>query len=666
MYSTSEQAIHQCPNCDCVLEIQMKFCGVCGAQRGILAQQEQLRELAVTLRQLERLHQIGAQDEVDFRALRIKIENERERIFFPHGRAGAAKQPSLFVSETRPPQAPRKPAQTEKAVAQPFITPAVFDDRVHDASVPDLGAWSKDSDEATLAAPVLKPPRKPFAEVLAAFMEQSNVRWGEIIGGLLIIGCSTALVISLWAQISRVPAIKFLIFTTVTAALFGVGFYTEHHWKLPTTSRGILTIATLLVPLNFLAIAAVSTNTAPQGVLVIGSEIIAPALFLCLVYFAGRVITPTSPHLLTAGALGSSVGQLLVRHFAAPEISANALITLGAFPVICYVAASGWMLKIALADGEIDELEAIEIFTTLGALSFAAVLPFGLLLYKSGPVGMSMMHLAPVVTLAGIPMLASGMLLWRRVGKADLAATRTAGVIIAILGSAAALAGMVLAWPNPASVIPAALFNFLLFTTVAVALEEPRAHVLAAACLTIGYLIAFHVVAGHVAWENLRVVSLLRIVGSASTGQGLTIHFVLFVLVHEWLRPRRERDAFSYLIAACAVAVTSLLFLIAFGIGIDGDPFHVFAILALYAAGAFWFAWRRKLVGFTWAGAALLFVASAQVCHSLLAVRFPWQSSCLFFAAGCTAMALAVRSFSRRELESTFVSPMHQRAMAGS
>jgi hypothetical protein len=99
-------------------------------------------------------------------------------------------------------------------------------------------------------------------------MEQSNIRWGEIIGGLLIIGCSTALVISLWAQISQIPVFRFLIFTTVTAVLFGIGLYTEHRWKLPTTSRGILTIATLLVPLNFLAIAAVSAgNTA--GALVI-------------------------------------------------------------------------------------------------------------------------------------------------------------------------------------------------------------------------------------------------------------------------------------------------------------------------------------------------------------------------------------------------------------
>jgi hypothetical protein len=41
-------------------------------------------------------------------------------------------------------------------------------------------------------------------------MEESNIRWGEIIGGLLIIGCSTALVVSLWAQISQIPVLKFL------------------------------------------------------------------------------------------------------------------------------------------------------------------------------------------------------------------------------------------------------------------------------------------------------------------------------------------------------------------------------------------------------------------------------------------------------------------------
>src|SRR4029079_12094597 len=193
--------------------------------------------------------------------------------------------------------------------------------------------------------PPPRPPRRPFSEVLNSFMEESNIRWGEIIGGLLIIGCSTALVVSLWAQISQIPVLKFLIFTTVTAILFGIGLYTEHRWKLPTTSRGILTIATLLVPLNFLAIAAVSASNTSGG-LVIGSELAAPAIFLCLVYFAGRIITPRCAHILSAGVLGSSVGQLLVRHFAAIDTSPALLVLLGAFPVACYVVTVGLALRI--------------------------------------------------------------------------------------------------------------------------------------------------------------------------------------------------------------------------------------------------------------------------------------------------------------------------------
>src|SRR5215510_14705766 len=50
---------HPCRNCGYALIIQMKFCGVCGARRLSLAEEEELRELEGTLRQLERLHQAG-------------------------------------------------------------------------------------------------------------------------------------------------------------------------------------------------------------------------------------------------------------------------------------------------------------------------------------------------------------------------------------------------------------------------------------------------------------------------------------------------------------------------------------------------------------------------------------------------------------------------------
>ena len=92
-------------------------------------------------------------------------------------------------------------------------------------------------------------------------MEERNMRWGELVGGLLIVSCSIALVISFWSAIAERPWLKFFLFNGVTAALFGVGFYSEHRWRLRTTSRGLLTIGTLLVPLNFLAIAAFSSPT---------------------------------------------------------------------------------------------------------------------------------------------------------------------------------------------------------------------------------------------------------------------------------------------------------------------------------------------------------------------------------------------------------------------
>ena len=469
-------------------------------------------------------------------------------------------------------------------------------------------------------------------------MEESNIRWGEIIGGLLIIGCSTALVVSLWSQISQIPVLKFLIFTTVTAILFGVGMYTEHRWKLPTTSRGILTIATLLVPLNFLAIAAVSSGET-SGVLVLASELLAPAIFLCLVYFAGRIITPGCEHLLAAGVLGSSVGQLLVRHFATVDAAPGFQVLLGAFPVVCYIVAVALALRRVLADGKIEETETTTVFTILGTMSFAALLPFGLLLYKSGPLAMSMMYLAPIVTLWGVPMLATGTVLWRRIDNNELVASRTAGTALGILGLMIALAGMILAWPNPASIIPAALFNVAILTTLAIVLEIPAAHALAAGCFGLAYLVFFHVATGRIKWQNWRVDSLLNISLDISSGQALIGAFVIFLIVSEWLRRAgRNRESNAYFVSACSIGLISLAVVTTFGPLSGNQLSTVWLVYLIYSIGAFWIAWQQKLVEFNWIGAGLVLVTIASEFAWTANFSFPWQSALLvhatLFAAG--------------------------------
>jgi hypothetical protein len=591
-----------------------------------------LKDLTITERQIVQFYQDGKLNDQTYEQVMSQIRAERITLINPT----RAKAPA-------PPPAPAPPS-VETTPAFVSVVPVANDDEVVIKPVPSF----MDNDEPPRPEPPPAPPRPPrrsFSEVLNAFMEESNIRWGEIIGGLLIIGCSTALVVSLWAQISEIPVLKFLIFTTVTAILFGIGLYTEHRWKLPTTSRGILTIATLLVPLNFLAIAAVSASNTSGG-LVIGSELVAPAIFLCLVYFAGRIITPGCAHILSAGVLGSSVGQLLVRHFATPDVSPWLLVFLGAFPVVCYVVTVGLALRFVLHDHEIDETETTTVFTALGTMSFAALLPFALLLYKSGPIGMSMMYLAPLVTLWGLPMLATGTILWRKISNRELVASRTAGTALGILGVMIVLAGMILAWPNPASIVPAALLNFAVFTVLAVTLRVPAGHLIAAICFALAFLVTGHVMAGNITWENLRVMSLLAVSLSVSSGQLLIGAFALFVVVSEWLSQRgRAGDSHYYHVAACLTAIVSLTLATVFGIG-TFEQYSLWILYGLYALGAFWIAWRRQLTVFTWIGSALLLFSLAHN-FSSSEFAFPWQTALFAHATICSIAAIISSRYMR-------------------
>ena len=602
-------------------------------------------DLDITERQIITFYVDGKIDDHTYNQLIRRIRAERASLTPPVTAPASAPVPP-------PTPVPPKPIETPPPAEVPSVVTAALiasDDEIIIQPVPTFITDDEPPPRYERPTPPPRPPRRPFSEVLNSFMEESNIRWGEIIGGLLIIGCSTALVVSLWAQISQIPVLKFLIFTTVTAILFGIGLYTEHRWKLPTTSRGILTIATLLVPLNFLAIAAVSASNT-SGALVIGSELLAPAIFLCLVYFAGRVITPGCAHILSAGVLGSSVGQLLVRHFAAVDTSPALLVLLGAFPVACYVVTVGLALRIVLDDREIDASETTTVFTILGTMSFAALLPFGLLLYKSGPLGISMMYLAPLVTLWGLPMLATGTILWRRINNKELVASRTTGTALGILGVMIVLAGMMLAWPNPAGIVPSALLNFAIFTALAVALELPVAHVIAGICFALAYLVTCQVVVGNITWQNLRVMSLLEVSLSVASGQVLVGAFALFLVVSEWLsQRRRERESHYYLISACLIGVVSLALTTLLGAWSVG--YHaLWVVYGLYSLGAFWIAWRHKLLPFTWIGSALLLFALAHGFTYALPFSFPWQTALFAHATICAIAAIVSSRYERSEV----------------
>jgi hypothetical protein len=129
----------------------------------------------------------------------------------------------------------------------------------------------------------------------------------------------------------------------------------------------------------------------------------------------------------------------------------------------------------------------------------------------------------------------------------------------------------------------------------AVLLRIPRAHLLASVWFGLAYLVLFHVMAGHIAWQNFRVTSLLHASLSVSSGQTLAALFVLFLCASEWLgRKRSKAEGESYLVAACAVAAISLGLVWVYGAWLTTSTHELWPILAIYAAGAFWIAWRSS------------------------------------------------------------------------
>ena len=103
--------------------------------------------------------------------------------------------------------------------------------------------------------PIIVKPQRTLAGVLSLFLESRNILLGELVGGLLIVGGSVALVATLWNSLEQIPYFPFLMLSAITLLLFFAGQYTLHHWKLQSTSRGMLVISILLAVLSLLVLA---------------------------------------------------------------------------------------------------------------------------------------------------------------------------------------------------------------------------------------------------------------------------------------------------------------------------------------------------------------------------------------------------------------------------
>ncbi|MBV9123514.1 MAG: hypothetical protein JO112_09165, partial [Planctomycetes bacterium] len=271
--------------------------------------------------------------------------------------------------------------------------------------------------------PPPRPPRRSLGEMLAAFMEERNILWGELVGGLLIVGCSIALVISLWHTLEEhLPYFPFLLFAAITASLFGAGLYTLHHWKLESTSRGLLVIATLLVPLTSLVLAGLQRNG--HGWLEAVINVAYVAGFVALMNPAARVLVPGGRWWLSAAVLGTSACQLLVAWLPGATPVLAWLVGLGCLAVACYTLGVASMIHL-LFPARVTEPTVLpapgrqgrSLLAFLGMTTFSLAVVLGFLLSRGGDLKLALEAMAVLVAVAGMPVLASGLVVHQRLAQ---------------------------------------------------------------------------------------------------------------------------------------------------------------------------------------------------------------------------------------------------------
>jgi len=456
-------------------------------------------------------------------------------------------------------------------------------------------------------------PSKPapgLADWLSAFMEERNMRWGELVGGLLIVCCSIALVVSFWSAISERPWLKFFLFNGVTAGLFGLGFHSFHRWRLQTTSQGLLIIASLLVPLNFLAISALASSGATTPLSVVG-ETVSAALFAGLLYMAGDILVGSAALPLAMGVLLPSLAQLLVRRFAGPDAPLEMLLGLSALPLLGYLSVNAWTTRQLAAPLVMTERDVDRLFKFLGITSFAVLAPLALLLFKTEHPLETARRLSLVVSLLGLAPLTGGLFIWQKLAGRGLSGLRMAGTAVAVCGAGVGLAGLALAWPDPLLMAVSGWLQFLIFTFVAWRFALPAAHLAAGACLALAYTLAAHLLSGQLTLSAEPHVVATTII-SGETGTLLAPLVVAYALAALLALRHQAASGRALLAVTAGLAAISVALVSWFSFGVEGDLVGATWVYLLYAAGCLAASSRSRHAALAWIGAALLLAGTVQ------------------------------------------------------
>ena len=447
-----------------------------------------------------------------------------------------------------------------------------------------------DTTEAPKELPIeSSPPTTTLHQFLAKFLHEKNIRWGELVGGLLVISCSIALVISFWSTISQQPIYKFGVFTTVTASFFLLGLHAHRRWRLPNTSRVVLIIALLLVPLDFLAIASM-TEASQVGVMLLLGEFLTIGLFAFLSYLATRILVQEEAIPITISLIGLSAYQLLVRRLVvdAPGSPIVVLLSLG-LVALFMICTGGFLIRKFAINYPADEnhLAIYRGWIGIGISGFAFLTAAGFLILRILNAGGPFYFVTPAFCFAAIPVMLSGghgLLIARRDAVKPLYIPST---LILLSSCLIVIGALVTAWNHPivlvATVFSAvAVLSLCFFTKDIPAAIKEFIGIVMAAILLIPVVLIPACLEGKLAWTESTSWTVALQFANFQAACSMFVYStvgILGVLSWQHFRGPLFRRAF---VGFLGLMGTSLLLVTYFGFG---NPQHIVSVAIIFMVG---------------------------------------------------------------------------------
>ena len=671
---TKEAAVEPCAWCDRATRRSRDRCEWCGRELHGPAARE-LADLTAMTRQLRRFQTAGTLKTTVAGDLSAMMERRRHKLIGPAQQPATSVERSPFSTPAPRPEAKNPPSPTieigeviaaELVEKKPVLGPIPPPPLVSAGESIQKPAATSPAKPSTAPKPLpatpkpavprppapVKPSRKPWTETLAEFMEERNIHSAELIGvllgGLLIVGSSAALVSSFWGDLAQRPWLKLAIFVGFSSVVFVVGLYSHHRWKLEYTGRRVLIIATLLVPLNFLATASFSKGELDPWTMI--AELAALGLFAFLVGLAARVLVPDGVKGLVLAVVGNSAAIVLFAVVAGIPATTGPFLAMGSVPVAVFAGAIGGYLYLLSKRDKLDADGARAVCTLLGTATFSLAVALGVLVDRGvddNGMAATLRMFSILATLAALPVLATGLTVMRQTSDSiKHAMWRTAGTAVAIIGMMVMLAALGLAWPQPAAVIAVGAFNAVALAAVAFHYRFPIAQAAAIACASVAYLTGFHVCRGvlSLAGDGISSGDMLRLAVSAPSGAALTGLCLILGGIAVMLVRRGHRDHAEQYLGGCGVvAVISVLIVTWAGLFSESpEPMLAMAVWAIYGVGSLVLNARFQKMTLGYVGLVLLVGATLWALEWLTpGVDVSW-AMVLSIEALLTAVAAAV------------------------